>query len=82
MTATAMPGPSLTLGGFLRDRRGRLTPEPDTHSRRRMPGLRREKVAARAGVSVTWYAWLEQAVAANGGDYGARTANVASLTVV
>jgi transcriptional regulator with XRE-family HTH domain len=28
--------------------------------RRRTPGLRREEVAARAGVSVTWYTWLEQ----------------------
>jgi transcriptional regulator with XRE-family HTH domain len=32
---------------------------PDT-SRRRTPGLRREDVAAIAGVSVTWYTWLEQ----------------------
>ena len=29
--------------------------------RRRTPGLRREDVAALAGVSVTWYTWLEQA---------------------
>jgi transcriptional regulator with XRE-family HTH domain len=35
---------------------GRLT---DTN-RRRTPGLRREDVAALAGVSVTWYTWLEQ----------------------
>lgn len=28
--------------------------------RRRSPGLRREDVAALAGVSVTWYTWLEQ----------------------
>jgi len=28
--------------------------------KRRTPGLRREEVAARAGVSVTWYTWLEQ----------------------
>jgi len=32
---------------------------PDS-SRRRTPGLRREDVAALAGVSVTWYTWLEQ----------------------
>jgi transcriptional regulator with XRE-family HTH domain len=32
---------------------------PDTN-RRRTPGLRREDVAALAGVSVTWYTWLEQ----------------------
>lgn len=28
--------------------------------RRRTPGLRREEVAALAGVGVTWYTWLEQ----------------------
>ncbi|TQS43120.1 helix-turn-helix domain-containing protein [Cryptosporangium phraense] len=30
-------------------------------SRRRTPGLRREELAQLAGVSVTWYTWLEQA---------------------
>jgi transcriptional regulator with XRE-family HTH domain len=49
-----------SLGGFLRDRRSRLQPGPEAQSRRRTPGLRREEVAARAGVSVTWYTWLEQ----------------------
>jgi transcriptional regulator with XRE-family HTH domain len=48
---------------FLKGCRARLTPAevglPDT-SRRRTPGLRREDVAALAGVSVTWYTWLEQ----------------------
>ena len=48
---------------FLKGCRARLTPAevglPDTH-RRRTPGLRREDVAALAGVSVTWYTWLEQ----------------------
>jgi transcriptional regulator with XRE-family HTH domain len=48
---------------FLKGCRGRLTPGqvglPDTN-RRRTPGLRREDVAALAGVSVTWYTWLEQ----------------------
>lgn len=48
---------------FLKGCRARLTPGqvglPDT-SRRRTPGLRREDVAALAGVSVTWYTWLEQ----------------------
>jgi transcriptional regulator with XRE-family HTH domain len=29
-------------------------------SRRRTPGLRREELAQRAGISVTWYTWLEQ----------------------
>jgi transcriptional regulator with XRE-family HTH domain len=54
---TAVP---LTLGGFLRDRRARLPPAPGADKRRRTPGLRREEVATRAHVSVTWYTWLEQ----------------------
>jgi transcriptional regulator with XRE-family HTH domain len=60
MTANTLPGAALTLGGFMRDRRARLPPAPSAQSRRRTPGLRREEVAARAGVSVTWYTWLEQ----------------------
>jgi transcriptional regulator with XRE-family HTH domain len=60
MTTNTLPGAVLTLGGFLRDRRARLSPGPGAQSRRRTPGLRREEVAARAGVSVTWYTWLEQ----------------------
>ena len=34
--------------------------DPNDCSHRRTPGLRREEVAARTRVSVTWYAWLEQ----------------------
>lgn len=52
------------LAAFLRARRARvdraavnMPPAP----RSRVPGLRREEVAALAGVSVTWYTWLEQA---------------------
>ena len=60
MTANARPNAAQSLGGFLRDRRSRLQPEPGAGSRRRTPGLRREEVAMRAGVSVTWYTWLEQ----------------------
>jgi transcriptional regulator with XRE-family HTH domain len=47
-----------TLPEFLRARREQL--RPASGERRRTPGLRREEVAARAGVSVTWYTWLEQ----------------------
>jgi len=54
------PDPAASLGSFLRDRRARLQPDPRGAGRRRTPGLRREEVAARAGVSVTWYTWLEQ----------------------
>lgn len=51
------------LGAFLRSRRDRLTPADvgiASSGRRRAPGLRREEVAALAGVGVTWYTWLEQ----------------------
>jgi transcriptional regulator with XRE-family HTH domain len=51
------------LANFLKTRRARLTPEQVGLSggqRRRTQGLRREEVAQIAGVSVTWYTWLEQ----------------------
>jgi transcriptional regulator with XRE-family HTH domain len=51
------------LGGFLRSRRERVSPEDvglPPSRRRRTPGLRREEVAQLAGVGVTWYTWLEQ----------------------
>lgn len=52
------------LGEFLRSRRGRLTPRSagiEPHgSTRRVAGLKREEVARLAGVSVDYYARLEQ----------------------
>ena len=51
------------LGAFLRARRDALTPADVgllPGRGRRTPGLRREEVAMLAGVSVTWYTWLEQ----------------------
>ncbi|MGC2130524.1 MAG: helix-turn-helix transcriptional regulator [Candidatus Aquilonibacter sp.] len=50
------------LGNFLKDRRTKLDAARLGYSttRRRTPGLRREEVAQRAGVSTTWYTWLEQ----------------------
>jgi transcriptional regulator with XRE-family HTH domain len=60
MPANTLTEPHASLGGFLRDRRERLQPEAGAAGRRRTPGLRREEVAARAGVSITWYTWLEQ----------------------
>lgn len=50
------------LGAFLRDRRCRMDAAAFglPTNRRRTPGLRREEVAQRANVSVTWYTWLEQ----------------------
>jgi transcriptional regulator with XRE-family HTH domain len=51
------------LADFLRTRRERIVPAdvglPATN-RRRTPGLRREEVAQLAGMSATWYTWLEQ----------------------
>lgn len=53
----------LALGEFLRARRRAVVRAelglPDM-PRSRTSGLRREEVAVQAGVSVTWYTWLEQ----------------------
>ncbi len=51
------------LSEFLKSCRGRLSPQAmglPPGGRRRTPGLRREDVAALAGLSATWYTWLEQ----------------------
>lgn len=52
------------LGAFLRSRRGRIGPAevglPTGAGRRQTPGLRREELAAVAGVSVDYYTRLEQ----------------------
>jgi transcriptional regulator with XRE-family HTH domain len=51
------------LGDFLRAKRQRLDPAAlgiTTARRRRTPGLRREEVAERAGISSEWYVKLEQ----------------------
>lgn len=51
------------LGEFLVALRGRHAPQQfgfPAGSRRRAPGLRREEVAQIAGISPTWYAWIEQ----------------------
>jgi transcriptional regulator with XRE-family HTH domain len=47
------------LGDFIRAHRERLRPPAGT-ARRRTPGLRREELAAQAGISATWCAWIEQ----------------------
>jgi len=54
---------SADLGPFLRARRGKVQPDDvglPSHTVRRVPGLRREEVAMLAGVSVDYYARLEQ----------------------
>ncbi|WP_276353491.1 helix-turn-helix transcriptional regulator [Cohnella caldifontis] len=51
------------LSAFLRAKRARIDPESAGFAvggRRRTAGLRREEVAQLAGVSTTWYTWLEQ----------------------
>jgi transcriptional regulator with XRE-family HTH domain len=56
----------LELGRFLRDRRARITPaEANLPSgpRRRVQGLRREEVAALAGIGESWYTALENGTA-------------------
>ncbi|GCB44927.1 helix-turn-helix transcriptional regulator [Streptomyces sp. NL15-2K] len=52
------------LAQFIRSRRERRKPEDvglPVVGHRRTPGLRREEVATLAGLSITWYTWLEQA---------------------
>ena len=51
------------FGDFLRSRRTRLDPDKvgdPKRQRRRTPGLKREEVAQRAGISAEWYVKLEQ----------------------
>ncbi|MGJ8620114.1 MAG: helix-turn-helix transcriptional regulator [Methylophilaceae bacterium] len=51
------------LGEFLQAIRKRGTPEAfgfPAGPRRRIKGLRREEVAQLAGISTTWYTWIEQ----------------------
>lgn len=48
------------LADFLRTRRAALPPPEGDTGRRRTPGLRREEVAQRSGVGLSWYTWLEQ----------------------
>jgi hypothetical protein len=52
---------------FLTTRRAKLSPEragvPRYVRKRRVPGLRRQEVALRAGISVEWYTRLERGVA-------------------
>jgi len=65
MDATSLDSlddPHRQLGRFLRARREALPPASGAPGpvRRRTPGWRREEVASHAGISTTWYTWLEQ----------------------
>ena len=68
------------LGAFVRSRREALTPPAE--GRRRTPGLRREEVAQRCGISTAWYSWVEQGrdIALSPGTLG-RLAAALRLTV-
>jgi transcriptional regulator with XRE-family HTH domain len=62
---------NLELADFLRTRRTRLRTGGvalAAHRRRRTPGLRREEVAQRAGISIEWYVKLEQGRAVSPSD--------------
>ncbi|MET8453065.1 helix-turn-helix transcriptional regulator [Streptomyces sp. NPDC005209] len=57
------PNQRRELAAFLRSRRERITPDQvglPPSGRRRTPGLRREELALLAGISATWYTYLEQ----------------------
>jgi transcriptional regulator with XRE-family HTH domain len=60
---SSVPVPS-ELGAFLKARRARLSPRdlglPETGTRRKVAGLRREEVAQLAAISVDYYTRLEQ----------------------
>jgi transcriptional regulator with XRE-family HTH domain len=63
MIATQSLARRRELGDFIRAQRERLTPESVGlvgPTRRRTPGLRREEIAQFAGLSTTWYTWIEQ----------------------
>ncbi len=63
------------LGRFVRSHRERVAPDLPGR-RRRTPGLRREELAARAGIGVTWCAWIEQ-----GRDVSVSPGTLARLSV-
>ncbi|MDQ0457176.1 helix-turn-helix transcriptional regulator [Rhizobium paknamense] len=68
------------LGEFVRAHREKLTPE-QPGGRRRTPGLRREELAERAGISSTWCAWIEQGRQVQASPQAlARLANALELT--
>jgi transcriptional regulator with XRE-family HTH domain len=48
------------FGQFVRSKRESLQPSFEGSRRQRTPGLRREEIAQRAGISTVWCAWIEQ----------------------
>lgn len=63
-TPSARASRRTQLADFLKAKRAAITPDDvglPVLGHRRTPGLRREEVAQRAGVGLSWYTWLEQA---------------------
>lgn len=63
MSERSLSRTRVELSEFLTRHRKKLTPADvglPSHGRRRTSGLRREEVAALAGVGLTWYTWFEQ----------------------
>jgi transcriptional regulator with XRE-family HTH domain len=63
-TPSARASRRTQLADFLKAKRAAITPDDvglPVLGHRRAPGLRREEVAQRAGVGLSWYTWLEQA---------------------
>lgn len=68
------------LGQFVRAHREQMRPQAMT-GRRRTPGLRREELAAQAGIGTTWCAWIEQGREVNASPHAlARLAAALALT--
>jgi len=68
MVETLEADPRRSLGDFLKAMRARLKPGDlglPASPRRRATGLLREEVALAAGMSPTWYTWMEQGRAVN-----------------
>lgn len=73
------PDQRKSLGEFIRAHREKLVTEH--RGRRRTPGLRREELAERAGISATWCAWIEQGRQVQASPYAlARLAKALELT--
>jgi transcriptional regulator with XRE-family HTH domain len=63
MSSSILTDRKRQISEFLKARRAKVKPSDvglPEYGRRNTPGLRREEVAVLAGVSASWYTWLEQ----------------------